>query len=395
MRKYRIVFAIILLLLILSLPKATGEWSYPDVLRYISMTFKGQAPYSDIAVDFYGFHALVAKQDPYAILGPALKTIGVDWDVKHASTHPPTAYLVAAPAAILQWPLSSAVWSWLMFACLYLSLKKGIGYSWDASFLLTVMALYWPPIAISFGQITLVWLFGLMMAYRTRNTRPFWSGLFIGVASFTKFLPGLLLVPFILRRKWKAVMGFILSWMAASGVILMLSPNAFTRYFEANKTNSIDAIMRLDNGAFIMFLYNRIGTWGLVIAAIAIFLLLALTHKVWFQKRDEEISQEEWNLYSFMAVLLLPIAWIYSLSPLLPHLLSLLQNKKMTVRIVTGGAIVLPIIISPWGGPATASLFGFFVLSGIAIVLAQPLRMLFMRRSHAGEGQERPPKIIP
>jgi hypothetical protein len=52
---------------------------------------RGQNLHSDIVQDFYGLQALVYCWDPYAKLGPALRKIGVDWDVSHSSTHPPTA----------------------------------------------------------------------------------------------------------------------------------------------------------------------------------------------------------------------------------------------------------------------------------------------------------------
>jgi hypothetical protein len=371
MRRYRIAIPVILLFLILSLPKNTGEWTYIDILRYVSTTFKGQVNLSDVAQDFYGFRAMLTNQDPYAILGPALKTIGVDWDLKHPSTHPPTAYLLVGPAAILRWPLSSAVWAWLMFACLLFGLRFGLEYSWEVSFLIAVLALLWPPIAVSFGQITLVWLFGLMIAYRIRNTYPFWSGIFIGVASLTKFLPAILLIPFILRRKWAAVAGFAVTWLTALGIILILSPNAIHRYITANRTNSINTINRLDNGAFTMFLYRNSGIKGLMIAAILVILFLALTTKIWLHNRDKHITQDEWNLYSFFAVLLLPIAWIYSLAPLVPQLLSLLQKNKV-VRTVAIAAMLIPIIIYPWDESPTVGIFVFFILVGIAIALAQP-----------------------
>lgn len=371
MPKLRIALAVTLLVLILKLSPAAGYESYLDILRHTSMTLKGQAPYSDVAQDFYGFNALMTNQDPYAILGPALKTIGVYWKASFASTHPPTAFLIVAPAALLPWPISSMVWAWLMLVCLCLSLKIGCGYTWDVSLLSTVGALFWPPIATSFDQITIMWLFGLTMAYHNRNKHPFLSGLFIGVASFTKLLPGVLLVPFILRYKMEAVKGFILSWLTASGILFLLSPKTVIRYFTVNRTNAVDIIMRLDNGSFLIFLYRRAGLLGLLMTVIALFLFLILAYKKYRQAPENEIPKEEWNIYAFMAVLLLPIAWIFSIAPLLPNLFLLLQDKRLIVRLMTISAILPPIIAPPWGETSTFGLLGFFILSGIAFVLAQ------------------------
>ncbi len=371
MSKLRIALGVVLLVLILKLPRATGYDSYLDILRHTAMTLKGQAPYSDVAQDFYGFNALITNQDPYAILGPALKTIGVDWKVSFASTHPPTAFLLVAPVALLPWPISSMVWAWLMLICLCLSLKIGCGFTWDMSFLFTVGALFWPPIATSFDQITIMWLFGLTMAYHNRDRHPLLSGVFIGVASFTKLLPGVLLIPFILRRKLEVVKGFFLSWLTASGILFLLSPKTVMRYFKVNRTNAFDIILKPDNGSFLFFLYRKAGMLGLLITAVTLFLLLILAFNKYRQESDTKISKEEWNIYAFLSVLLLPIAWIFSIAPLLPNLFLLLQDKRLIIRLATISAIIPPIIAPPWGMTSTFGLFGFFILSGTAIALAQ------------------------
>jgi hypothetical protein len=208
------------------------------------MTFKGQALYSDIAVDFYGFYALSPNRTLIHI-GSSIEDNRCGWDVKHASTHPQQH----------TWRLRQQHFGTHCLpqcghgsVCLLVLEPKKVSGIWDASFL-RLMVLYWLPIAISFGQITLVWLFGLMMAYRTRNTRPFWSGLFIGVGSFTKFYQ-VFICTFILRQM-EGGNGFIFLDGGIRG-----NTYAFTRciysILEANKTNSIDAII-IDNGAFIMF----------------------------------------------------------------------------------------------------------------------------------------------
>jgi uncharacterized membrane protein len=380
MQKVYIILSLALLVFIFTWPEATGDWSYPDILNHASMTLKGQDPFSDVAQDFYGFDAMITNKDPYAILGTGLKTIGVDWNVQHSSTHPPTAFLLVAPVAMLHWPLSSAVWAWLMLACLYLSFNKGIGYSWDISLFLTALALFWPPVIYSLGQITIVWLFGVSMAYRYRNRQPFLAGLFIGLASFSKLFPVLLLLPFLLRRKWVAIYGFTLSWLIAIMTIFSLSPNTFSRYLETNRTNSIEVIMRLDNGAFGAFLYRHAGVWGLITAAVVMLILLMLAYNLYQNESSNEISKEEWEIYSFMAVLCLPITWVYSLTPLIPNLLTKLQDKGVLVQSLTIGAIYFIIDKHPWEIESTYGLFWFFILFGSAIIFSSAVKNLSLKR---------------
>lgn len=368
---FRIALAASLLIIILILPPATKYDSYIEILSHTSMTLKGQEAYSDVAQDFYGFRALLTNQDPYARLKPALKTIGVDWKGGSSSTHPPTAFLLVAPIAYLPWKISSMMWAWLMLVCLCLSLRFAIGYSWDMALLITIASMYWIPISTSFGQLTMVWMFGLAMAYKYRNDHPFLSGLFIGVASFTKLLPAILLFPFLLRWKWEAIKGFALIWLVASGILFLFSPKTVLHYVTTNRTNTAEIIARLDNGSFLFFLYRRVGMIGLVITAITLLLLLIVAFNKYRQESQKEISKEEWNIYAFLAVLIMPITWIFSISPLFPNVLLLLQDKRWIVRGLAICALIPPMLVPPWGTKSTIGLFGFFVLSSIALILAQ------------------------
>ena len=368
---FRVALATILLIIILTLPPATKYDSYIETLSNTAMTLKGQQAYSDIAQDLYGFRALLSNQDPYARLKPALRTIGVDWRGGSASTHPPTAFLLVAPIAYLPWKISSMLWAWLMLVCLCLSLRLMLGYSWDISILITAASVYWIPISTSFGQLTMIWMFGLAMAYKYRNDRPFLSGLFIAISSFTKLLPAILLLPFLLRRKWAALKGFAVVWLVASGILFLLSPKTILHYVTNNRANTAEIIARLDNGSFLFFLYRRAGMIGLAITAITLLLLLVLAFIKYRQTSEKEISKEEWHMYAFLAVLIMPITWIFSISPLLPNVLLLLQDKRWIVRGLAICALAPPMMVLPWGTQSTIGLFGFFIFAGIALVLSQ------------------------
>jgi uncharacterized membrane protein len=194
--------------------------------------------------------------------------------------------------------------------------------------LITAAAMYWIPISTSFGQLTMVWMFGLAMAYRYRNDHPFLSGLLVGIASFTKLLPAILLLPFLLRRKWEVIKGFALIWLVTTGVLFLLSPKTILHYVTTNRTNTAEIIARLDNGSFLFLLYRKAGMIGLAITAITLLLLLILAFIKYHQTSEKEISKEEWNIYAFLSVLVMPITWIFSIAPLFPNVLILLQDKR-------------------------------------------------------------------
>lgn len=362
-----VLVSILGLLLLLSLPKYNHNWGYFGTLQFAGTTLKGQIPYSDIATDFYGFRALVLNQDPYAILGPALETMGIDWDVTHSSTHPPTAYLLTAPVAFLPWPLASALWAWLMLVGLIFSIRL-FGYPWKSSFSIAIAAVFWPPTATSLGNITIIWLLGLMLAYKYRENNVFLAGIFIGISSYTKFFSALLIIPFIARRKWQAVIGFIFTWLAGLTIITILEPTTIYRYILVNRSNSIEIIMREDNASFLAFLFRYLKIPGLVAGILFIAIIVYLGMPRAF--KNTKISVPEWNLFCFLSVILLPIAWIYSILPLLTIILSALQQKGV-LRYYAITVLILPILSPRWGILTPFSLFVFFILMGVIIVLGK------------------------
>jgi hypothetical protein len=296
-----------------------------DLLRELLRVLTGLCPFSDIAQDFYGFRALVLRADAYAPIGAALKTMGLDWPILHASTHPPTAYLLTAPVAFLPWPLASAVWAWLMIAAVVASLRLyGLRWRWIA--LVLAVCLVWPPFVYSLSQITPLWLLGLALAYRHQE-KPCAAGAWIAFASLTKFFPALLLVPFVLRRQWSALAGFAAVWLAALALITALHPGALGQYLAVNQGNSLEMIARPDNAAFLPVVFALAGWPGVVFG----FAFLG-----WFAWR----GRADWHTWEFLAVALLPIAWSYSLLPLLPEILR--DRKKPLVLAGVALTFLMP-----------------------------------------------------
>ncbi len=298
-----------------------------STLLYLINTLLGRQGASDIAIDFYGFRALVLHQDPYALLGPALQTMGVNWNVQHVSTHPPTAFLLTAPVAFLPFPIASALWGWLMIAATIASLRL-YGLQWKLIVPIVVLLPFWSPFVYSLSQISALWLLGLAFAYHEKD-KPLLAGGWIAFASLTKFLPALLLIPFILQKKWKAVIGFAGVWLIALILVTGLNPSAIPRYIQTNITTSVMIIERADNTSFLPSLLR----WGGVASLIAgIFLLVIVA---WY-------GRKEWQTWEFLAVALLPIAFIYSLLPLLPG--AIVKRNWLII-----GSLLLPFFIPPFG----------------------------------------------
>jgi hypothetical protein len=369
----RILAAAALMFVVAFWPPPATASPYLNSLREASDVILGKNGRSDVAQDFYGFRAMVLHQDPYAVLGPALETIGVDWDLAHASTHPPTAFLLVAPVAWMPWPLSSLAWAWLMIAALFVSFHAA-GYSWKTSALMAALAILWTPTIHSLSQITIVWLLGLMLAYRFRSSNPFLAGIFVGIASLTKFLPAIMLVPFVVRRRGKAVLGFGMTWLAALSTILLIAPQATIRYLKVNRTNALATLLRGDNSSPIGLLLSHrlVGmelVTGLMLALVlATFTVLLLRRAI----GQDTISTNEWNFYSYLSVALLPIMWIYSIVPLLPILMKALTGRNVPA-VWAAAAILLAIVAPPFAHDTRYFLFSVLLLSGgVVIAMVTP-----------------------
>jgi len=327
----------------------------------VTSTLIGRGHPSDIAQNFYGFFAIIHQLNPYAELGPALKLIGVDWDVHHASTHPPTAFLLASPAALFPWPISAAIWAYLMIALLFLSIKIYCHQTSKITLALCGVLLFWPPIAFSLGQITILWLFFCVLAYKYRNTNPFLAGIYIGTASLTKFLPCVMLAPFILRKKWHAVFGFILVWVVAGLILLVLAPNVWFDYLNANHLNFQEQMMRTDGSSFLVFLYKKFGLLGFAMSAMLLFALIKITLCQSINNRLKPISEMEWEKYMLISILILPIAWIYSIAPLTVLLLKKIKFAPRYIQVLAVFCFFIVTIFPPFGNRSPLGIFLFFV----------------------------------
>lgn len=351
----------------LLLPKPDAEWGYPDTVKYGAATLKGEIPFSDFAAMVVGFRALYNRTDPYPVLGVAFKDLGIDWPVMHGSNHPPTSYLLAAPVAFMPWSAASAVWAWLMLCLIVLSYRF-YGLSWKMSLGLMPLTMLWPPASASLGQVTVVWMFGLAMAYYFRRHRPFWSGASIGLAALSKYIPGLMIVIFLVKRKWMALLGFLSVWVFSLALVSILNSAAIPRYFEENRTTTFAIMQRTDNLSPLLTGY-RYGGWAGVALIILFFALIVFFNRRYFYEWKNFPSTRIWMLLAYLSVACLPIFWIYSLMPLLPVLVFLIFQRKIVTTIISLVCILIPSIYIYGDEQSLVFVSSVVLLAGLAFVL--------------------------
>jgi len=336
---------------ILSLPSVKGTGTYVDTLRYAASVLKGQYTITDVTTDFIGFRALLNGGDPYELLSSALKANGIEWDVRFASTHPPTAYLLVAPVALLPLGLAVAVWSWLMVAALAAGYQK-FGFSWRAAAGLSLLTILWPPAARSLPQLTPLWFLAVAWALRSRSLL---SGAVIGIASFTKFFPAILLWPFVLRRNWRAVLAFGGVWLLGITILVLIDSNVFQRYFEVNQANSMAVILRSDNASALAASYRR---WGWTGVGCLLFYFTAIWIMTLRNQRDWDFST---MLHAYLSVALLPIVWIYSPLPLLVVLMWFISTRALYISAPAFVSFFI-LLLCPRSGPESVKYIACSIL---------------------------------
>lgn len=327
-------------------------------LQYAAAAIRGDGPRADLAQDYLGARAIRSHDDAYPILGPKLRAIGVEWDVKERSTHPPTAFLLALPISWLSWPRAEQAWAVLMVLAL-LTAVWSVTTSIPAAIAGGALVLLWPPGAWSIQQLTPIWLLAVALAFRWRR-RPTRAGVVIGLAALTKIMPLLLVVPFLLKRQWKALYATTGVITAAVTTLLVWDPASLKAYFDVGRSASQAQLNRVDNAGVVVAASHAAGPPGVVAVAV----LLATTAGAGLVWRERSSS---WWIWPWLSVALLPIAWIYSVLPLLPGLL--VGTRIQAARGWAWAALLPPAVVVPFGSAfGAASVAISICLAGVAVL---------------------------
>jgi hypothetical protein len=370
MRHVWIVLAIAELGILLAIPAPANPDKPGKVggLRTAAAQLRGTGPPIDLVQDYVGARDVARGREAYPVLTRAYASVGLAWPVPHRSTHPPTAFLLLLPVAWLPWKAGAAVWMALMLFSLAAA-YWAFGARPGPALALTPLTLIWPPGGWSMGQLTPLWLLGIALAWRFRE-RPTTAGAAIALASLTKLLPALSLLPFLLLRRWSVLRGFALVWGAALTLLLALDAGAISRYLTIARTESRDQAARHENSAVLWAANHNYGAAGVVLAAMLVAVVVAISLRR--VRRRNEIERLSWDGVGWASVALLPIAWIYSLLPLLPALARLVRRGGPVAAALALVAFVIPFLIDPFGVPGAIRLALATVALGLALALGRP-----------------------
>jgi hypothetical protein len=351
-------------LLLLPAPLSPEYPGFFGGIQQVGAELRGDGIRSDFAQDYVGAQRMLRHQDAYPVLEDALPRIGIHWRLDGASDHPPTAFLLAAPLTFLSWRLAAAVWAAAMLIAMGLCWTS-LGLRAPAAAALVPVVLLWPPAAWSVFQLTPIWLLGLALAWRWRD-RPFAAGAAIALASLTKFVPALSLLPFLVRKKWSALAGFVTAWGVALGLILIIDAPAISQYVSVLPKTARAVAARPENASMLTVTSRHFGVVGVVVAAALVLLVLGLTLRRLRSRPD--LDPNSWHAWTWAGVALLPIAWVYSLLPLLPGLVyGLRRRDRMSCVFLAGLGIAVSLLVVPFTRQSALPYAMAVVFAGLAL----------------------------
>ncbi len=314
---------------------------------------------------YYGYGFARALQ---VLLGrPVWEEFGQDWTGARGlvfgepvysalqTTHPPTSFVLAAPFAWLPYNVAQQFWLVLMLMILPL---VGFGYAVSARrmVLLLPLALLWPPVIWGLHNLTIVWLVALSLAWRWRAHGGL-AGAAVGVAAATKGLAVVSMVPLVRRYGRRPIAGLALTGLVLC-LPLLLRPELVSDYFTYGRASAEFWLSRPENGALLVVAAREFGWLGIVGVAV---LLAAVARR----GACEGLSMRGWWCWSWIGVALLPIAWGYSLVPLLPGLAWGLWRGTAWERLFALAAVVMTVAFPTpnIGAPVAVAL----ALAGVAL----------------------------
>ncbi|HEX6702289.1 MAG TPA: glycosyltransferase family 87 protein [Gaiellaceae bacterium] len=385
MRRILLGLAVVELALVLVLP-APSNPDKPGItggIRTAAAQLRGEGPPVDLVQDYYGARALGRGGDPYPVLTRTYASVGLDWRASHRSTHPPTAFLLLLPVAWMPWKVAAAVWGALMLVAIGIA-WWALGARPELAAALTPLTILWPPGAWSLGQLTPLWLLGIALAWRFRD-RPDGAGTSIAVASLTKFLPALALVPFLVLRRWRVLGGFALVWAIALVELAVFRPSAFGRYLSVATSVGDEQAGRGENSALLPAFAHHLGPAGLVAAAALVAAVVGSS----IARLRSRGRLDEWTAcaWAWASVALLPIAWIYSLLPLVPALWLSLRRGGIVSRALALVAIAIPLFVDPFGLPGGIRLALATAAVGAALITSRVSLEALRRESTQRSGR--------
>ncbi len=234
--------------------------------------------------------------------------------------HPPTSVLLAIPFASTDYVLATKLWGWLSLIALGLSLaillsEMKCSLSIERWMLVLIGFAAWPPLwlHIGYGQFGLVLLLLITLAWQaSRSGQDAYAGCVIGLAAAIKIFPAFLLLYFILRRRWRAVIFGISSFIVVNAVTLVIVGVRTYKDYLAIGLPHLSLFIAHDRNSSLTGFFSRLfspplSSWMILISSVVILAVIVRT-----ATRRETDFDREFGLTVTGTLLLCSLTWEHS-----------------------------------------------------------------------------------
>ncbi len=191
----------------------------------------GRGDPGDLLIDYVSAHALIHGGDPYGITAQLLHTIGLSWPVETANPHPPTVLTLVLPTVLFSYPVVLGGMELAMIFVLIGTARVPVCGSRTQSRSGSRSGLTFPG-AYGIGNVVPIVGLGIAISYRWRNS-PIIAGIGISLAAVPKASGLLLVVPFVLSGRRRAV-GWTALWYGLTALVpVAFDHHVWNHYFKA------------------------------------------------------------------------------------------------------------------------------------------------------------------
>ncbi len=341
------------LLLLISVARLPVVWDFTIYYASARHFWEGESLYAPVPAD--------------AFVTPP-ESIELARDNLHPNLSPPPAMLFMAPLGV--WPYRSAYSVWTIASilcglvavvCLGSTLDQGNGRVVPTLILGVLLLAYFPTfVNVQLGQVALVLLLLLSIVWvSARSARDSVAGIALGLALTMKLFAALLLLYFLVRRRWRLV-----AWSAATllvttaGSFLVFGPASFREYLRALETVTWHASNW--NASFLGFFSRILGgsenvplvdvpvlahslSYGLSLVGIGALIWLSWPRSGELQPATFDLG---FGLALTLMVLVSPLGWVYYLS-LMPIVIVGAWRVSGSLRWVLAVSWILSTVPTP------------------------------------------------
>lgn len=289
--------------------------------------------YPDFTVFYYGSRHILNHENPYI----------QDSNYFAALPYPPFTLILFTPFSLLPYEISAKIWVLIsVLAVLYIIylLNKIYNVSFFSPFNLLLSSLIFLSFPLKFtlgmGQVNILILLLVTLAfYFMQKNKFYYSGLFFALPFAIKFFPPLILLYFILQKKWKILLAFTSAIIIIIAITVIIVPLPTMLYYSQKLLPSFFSSWKGDyyNQALTGLLMRNITDPGLreSLRVIIPFILLSINFFAIVKNRTKTKQRENLEIASLVIlnVLINNFSWQHHyVFLILPFLIIIFTLRK-------------------------------------------------------------------